>query len=315
MTEEIPLPLGGELDPNEWYFKLGAEEGPLPNPVGHTFPLLTHDPEGRWSLVGTGFYISSDGLFVTARHVIEEVLRDRRQVSPLVILHLRSDTGLFGPSDVLFRPISQCWLHDNDRIDIALGVAATCTNIETGQILQHWCWPLSWEAPSIGAGIATYAFPRHNISADGSFIFQPELYPGAVLATGNYRDRVMIPFPYIEVDCRIHGAASGGPIVANAARVVGVNCTEWPINIDHPPGPGFGVQIQCLSEAFIGGATLAGEKVPRRVTFDELVRAGSIDISGYVARGPAEPSSGFLVRLDEILALAERPQISVIQYV
>jgi hypothetical protein len=71
-------------------------------------PRLGGDSRDRWRLVGTGFYISSDGLFITARHVLSEVLRDRRQISPLVILHLRSNTGLFGPSDLLYRPIMQC---------------------------------------------------------------------------------------------------------------------------------------------------------------------------------------------------------------
>ena len=48
--------------------------GPLPNPVGHTFPLLSHNDQGLWRLIGTGFYISGDGLFVTAAHVVEDVL-------------------------------------------------------------------------------------------------------------------------------------------------------------------------------------------------------------------------------------------------
>jgi hypothetical protein len=237
MTHEVPPNLGGEADPNSWHFKPTHEEGPLPNPVGHTFPLLTHDLQGRWSLLGTGFYISSDGLFITARHVIEEALRDGRQISPLVILHLRSDTGLFGPADVLYRPIMQCWL--SDQADLALGVAATATNRETGEILSHWCWPLSSTPPTTGARVATYAFPRHYMCKDGrTFLFHPELYPGTVLSSGDYRDRVMIPFPYLEVDCRIHGAASGGPICTSGGNVVGVNCTEFPDNIDHPPGAG-----------------------------------------------------------------------------
>src|SRR5438874_2075008 len=91
---ELPLPLGGEVDPNHWHFRNLEEIGPLPNPVGHTFPLLTHDADGRWSLIGTGFYISSDGLFLTARHVVEAVFNDNQQISPLVILHLHSATGL-----------------------------------------------------------------------------------------------------------------------------------------------------------------------------------------------------------------------------
>jgi hypothetical protein len=310
MTNENP-PLGGEADPNSWHFKRADAEGPLPNPVGHSFPLLTHDLRG-WSLVGTGFYISSDGLFITARHVINEVLRDRRQVSPLVILHPRSDTGLFGPSEVLYRPIMQCWL--TDRADVALGIAANATNAETGEVLRHWCWPLSWATPELGARVATYAFPRHRMSEDGrTFCFHPELYPGTVRAAGDYRDSASMPFPYLEVDCRIHRAASGGPIIANGGNVVGINLSEYE-NIDYLPGPGFGAQIRCLRDAFIDDVALPGESIARRATFDELARAGCVGVKDYVARDRDEPFSGFLVRLDEMPATAPHPEISFVQY-
>jgi hypothetical protein len=56
MTDEHPPSLAGDADPNSWYFKNPDQDGPLPNPVGHTFPLLTHDANGRWELIGTGFY-------------------------------------------------------------------------------------------------------------------------------------------------------------------------------------------------------------------------------------------------------------------
>lgn len=313
MTNRDPAPLGGEADPNSWDFVRKDEQGPLPNPVGHTFPLVTHDVDGRWTLVGTGFYVSGDGLFVTARHVIDVVLRDGEQIAPLVILHPHSDTGLFGPSKVLFRPIAQCWLAA-DGCDIAFGVAATCTNNATGNVLQHWSWPLSWDPPAIGSWIGTYAFPRHVMSEGGHLTFAPELYRGAVLNIGEYRDRINVPFPYLEIDCRVHGGASGGPIAAPDGAVVGVNCTEWPHNIDHPPGPAFGAQIRCLRDAFFDDGILSGEENPRRISFDELVLAGHVSVQGYVPRDPAQPFSGTLVRLDKILATARHPIMGFIQY-
>jgi hypothetical protein len=82
MTDIPPFRLGGEIDPNDWNFSRLGEAGPLPNPIGHTFPLLTHDVDQRWQLVGTSFYINDGGFFATARHVIEDVLKDGRQVSP-----------------------------------------------------------------------------------------------------------------------------------------------------------------------------------------------------------------------------------------
>ncbi len=313
MADERAASLGGEADPTTWNFQHSDQHGPLPNPVGHTFPLLTHDDRGVWSLVGTGFYISRDGLFITARHVVDQVLHDGRQIAPLVILHPCSDTGLFGPSDVLFRPIMQCWL--GDQADVALGVAATATNNQTSEVLQHWCWPLSWLTPTVETPVATYAFPRHSMAEDGrSFLFHPELYAGVVRSTGDFRDRSMIPFPYLEVDCRIHGAASGGPIAQFGSGIVGVNCTELAKTLDHAPGPGFGAQIRCLKDAFIDDAALPGETGLRRVTFDELVRAGCIAVADYVARNLNEPLSGSLARLDQMPAKAPHPQISFVHY-
>jgi hypothetical protein len=123
----------------------------------------------------------------------------------------------------------------------------------------------------------------------------------------------MVPFPYLEVDCRIHGAASGGPIAQPGARVVGVNCTELTQTLDHPPGPGFGAQIRCLRDAFIDDASLSGEN-PRRVTFDELVRSRAIDVTDYVARNSEEPLSGSVVCLDQMPITAAHPKISFVQY-
>jgi hypothetical protein len=160
----------------------------------------------------------------------EDVLQDDRQVLPLVIMHLRSESGLFGPSEFQLRPIRQCWL--GDSADVALGVAATATNRATGEVMKNWTWTLSWSVPHNGAPAATYAFPNHVVADDGRRIrFSPHAYGGQVRGSGNLRDKVMMPCPYLHVDFRIHGAASGGPIVSSS-HVVGINCVEFPVNID-----------------------------------------------------------------------------------
>jgi hypothetical protein len=163
-------PLEGELDPNHWDFM--AAHGPLPNPVGHTFPLLAHDSDGLWRLVGTGFYVSGSGLFVTAAHNIEDVLTDDQQVQPLAILELCAEGGLFGPQEFRIRPIVQCWL--GHPPDIALGAAA----LRTGEGVP-WTWPLSWEIPEVHQNALTYAFPNHLLRRVGqvqSFHFRPAVY-------------------------------------------------------------------------------------------------------------------------------------------
>jgi hypothetical protein len=292
-SELPPFNLGGETDPNAWHFSRLGDVGPLPNPVGHTFPLLTHDLEGRWSLLGTGFYVNDSGFFVTARHVVQEVLRDGKQISPLVILHLHSESGLFGPSECHFRPIGQCWI--SHTADVAFGAAVTMKNKRTGKEMKNWTWTLSCSIPANESSAHTYAFPNHVVVENGRRIrFAPHLYSGKVLSSGVFRDRVMVPFPYVEVDFRIHGAASGGPILFDG-RAVGINCTEWPENLDHPPGPGFGAQTSCLVDAFLDNIILPSETSPRRVTFDELVRAGCLNVESYSPARENKSLHGVLV--------------------
>lgn len=311
MTNAPPLGLGGEADPDAWHFSRPGEVGPLPNPTGHTFPLLTHDSDGRWRLIGTGFYINDSGFFVTARHVVEDVLRDGKQILPLIILQFRSDSGLFGPTECSFRPIRQCWL--GESADVALGVAATGTHSVTGEIMKNWTWTLSWSVPPNGAVAATYAFPNHAMLDEGRrFRFAPDSYIGRIQQSGDFLDSVMTPYPYLQVDSRIHGAASGGPIVS-AGHVVGINCTEFPLNLDHPPGPGFGAQSRCLADAFFDDIILPRETKPRRVTLDELIQVGCVNIVKYIARNPDRPCRGILVRLD-MPVTAPLPAIDITIY-
>lgn len=311
MSDVPPQRLGGETDPNAWHFSRLGETGPLPNPVGHTFPLLTHSPDGTWGLVGTGFYVNDSGFFVTARHVVEHVLQDGRQTAPLVIMHLHSKSGLFGPQECHFRPIAQCWL--SDSADVAFGAAATATNRETGEMMKNWTWTLSCQVPDARSLAHTYAFPNHVVVKDGRRIrFSPHMFSGRVLSTGVFRDRVMVPFPYIEVDFRIHGAASGGPILANR-YVVGINCTEWPENLDHPPGPGYGVQSCCLFDAFLENVVLPSETSPRRVSFDELVRSGCLKVEGYPLEVESRSQRGVLVDMT-MPVTAAYPAIEIEQY-
>jgi hypothetical protein len=261
--------------------------------VGHTFPLLAHDNAGVWRLVGTGFYVSADGLFVTARHVIDDVLDEDRQVLPLAIMHLHSESGLFGPQEYLLRPVMQPWL--GEHADLALGAAANATNNSTGATLSHWSWPLSWKVPAVGSSAATYAFPNHaiqNTTTGQIFQFSPALYQGEVLEVSDFRDSVLVPYPYVHVGIHIHPGASGGPVAVSAEGVLGVNCRYM-----DPDGPGVVAQIRCLQDSFLDHVVLRGETTERRVTFSELVAAGAVTAKDFSENAvPAQP--GRIVRLD-----------------
>jgi hypothetical protein len=145
MADQNPPPLGGEADPNSWHFQRADQEGPLPNPVGHTFPILTHDPLGAWELVGTGFYISGDGLFLTARHNVEHVLRAERQIAPLVIIHPH-DASLSGenPRRVTFDELVR-----SRAIDVTDYVARNSEEPLSGSVVRLDQMPITAAHPKI----------------------------------------------------------------------------------------------------------------------------------------------------------------------
>jgi hypothetical protein len=119
---------------------------------------------------------------------------------------------------------------------------------------------------------------------------------------------VKLPFPFVEVDLRMHGAASGGPIAVSGRGVVAVNCAELV-----PVGPAWGVQIQCLQDAFVDRCILAGETEPRRVGFAELVARGVVTARDF-APDTVPPDPGYIVRLDTVPVAAPKPRLSIDQY-
>jgi hypothetical protein len=219
-------------------------------------------------------------------------------------MHVRSESGLFGPQEYLLRPVMQCWL--GEHADLAFGAAAHATNENTGAALTHWSWPLSWRLPVVGSSAATYAFPNHAIkqaTTGQSFQFSPALYPGEVLQVGDYRDARTVPYPYLHVGIHIHPGASGGPVAVSGEGVVGVNCRYM-----DPDGPGTAAQIRCLQDSSLDHAVLIGETEERRVTFAEFVAKGAITARGFSDNSvPAQP--GRIVRLDVVPISAPGPSL------
>jgi hypothetical protein len=302
MDKEELLPLEGSAGGNLW--KFFADHGPIPNPINHTFPLMTHDEFGEWQLIGTGFYISPDGLFVTAKHVIEDVFEQDKQIKPLAIFHAYFHNGFFGQFDYSIRPVMQCWV--GEKADIALGVAANGHHKKTGEFQTNFHWCISWNKPSINDRICLYAYPNHKITKSDNrqnCIFSPDFYEGLVEEVADFRDKVFCPYPYLQSTIHSHSAASGGPLINNNGRIIGVNC-RWL----KPDGPESGIQIRCLQDAFLYDMVLDGDEAPRKVTFNELVLRGIIPVESY-STSAIIYQPGKVVRLDSIPITAESPTL------
>jgi hypothetical protein len=217
----IPSELPGEAKAGAYEVRT---ENDAPTDPGYAiFPILRQDTLGKLHLIGTGFFITTNGLFVTANHVLMEVFGPKgQQKDPIIIAQ-------FLPNNTyLQRPILRSVSH---RIaDIAVGVAAPMKNNKDGQPLTNPIVALTLRVPALNESIFTYAYPKHkNIVLDGGpqiLNFVPTFYDGNVLESfPDGRDRVLLPGPCYRTSMTIHGGASGGPVFCKNGCVFAVNST------------------------------------------------------------------------------------------
>jgi hypothetical protein len=191
-----------------------------PNEV--IFPIVQQEPNGLFRLIGTGFFITDDGLFASAKHVLLDVIDEAgNQTAPIGLVQ-------FLPGDhYLLRPILRCVSHD--LADVAVGVAAPITD-NTGAPLKNKLLTLSTEHSLVGAPVATYAYPKTVFRGERpqELHFYPAYFEGrieAYFASG--RDRVVMPAPCFQTSMHVHGGASGGPVFGPNGAALGINSTGY----------------------------------------------------------------------------------------
>jgi len=221
-------------------------------------------------LLGTGFFITTTGLFVTARHVLLDTF-DSHGVEryPIGIVQILPE-GLY-----IQRPILRCTSHR--KADVAVGVAAPMKRKQDGKPLINPVLTLTFVPPDLDARVVTFAYPKHaNEILDNAQIISlmPTWYDGDVkeyYPTG--RDRVLLPAPCYRTSIIIHGGASGGPVFSRSGCVFGVNST----GIDGTD-ISFVSRINEIFSLTIEGVSM-GSEPPRSVPISEIIRAGHISVS------------------------------------
>jgi hypothetical protein len=215
-------PLRGEAVPGKFGLRTG--DGLEADPSSAIFPIVKYDAAGVMDLLGTGFFISTVGLFVTARHVLSDPF-DRRgnQVYPIAMIHYRGDGTYF------IRPILRCALHP--VADVAVGVCAPMAHNLDGTPLTNKIVTLTTVRPELQSPIFTYAYPKYATKViDGvqAINFVPTYYDGNIVEDlPNGRDRVLLPGPCYRTNIAIHHGASGGPVFSPSRSAFALNSTGF----------------------------------------------------------------------------------------
>ena len=211
-------PLRGEAPPGLYGFT--DETGARVEGGEGIIPILEVIGENRYQFIGTGFFITSSGVFATAKHV-------------LIPAHERGHAilawQLIPPNQWLTRPVTQFSYHET--ADLAIGVVTPARHSETGELLSHPRVRITRRVHSIGDIVATYAYPNTVIEPrdEGQVLsFAPQFYEGQIVEyLPDGRDSVLLPGPCYRTDMVIHHGASGGPVAGPSGKVFGINATGW----------------------------------------------------------------------------------------
>lgn len=192
--------------------------------IAHAIFPIFKIVKGVHKLIGTAFFITKTGLFVTAKHVLSDVFdKNGSQLYPILGLQL------FGNNQYIRRPVLRCC--SNAKSDVTVGVLAPVTHNRTGDHLLNKILTLTTKVPKVSSRIVTYAYPKTTVFLKNNIQkidLTPEFYDGELeeyLPSG--RDSFMIPFPCYRGNIKLLGGASGGPTMDDKGRVFGINCTGY----------------------------------------------------------------------------------------
>jgi V8-like Glu-specific endopeptidase len=179
------------------------------------FPIMPYERRSPDALaadftsIGSAFFLTSSGLFLTAKHVVADYIETNR--SALAVL--RWYTTRAGDRGLLRCEIASLQLHPT--LDVAVGVAAVGSSlVELPRPLTLSRLPLK-----IGDAVAVYGYSHTRAEEPGpralTLQFWPTDHHGHVQGTRSLTHLVGGGSLYL-LDAQILGGASGAPVVSRS---------------------------------------------------------------------------------------------------
>jgi hypothetical protein len=202
---------------------LKDENGREINALEPVFPILTGDTEEKkFECVGTGFFVNSNGLFVTAKHVIE----DKEGVLLNPFFAIQTVDGRH------FTRYRKCLVR-HPTADIAFGCFSDRfyerKNYYEQKILGK-AYRMSLDKIKVTDKFLTFAFPESKVveEADGEYgLFDGTWEQGEVIEYLPNGNGMHLKDECYRTNHKLPGGSSGGPVIKNGVAV-GVNSTAFP---------------------------------------------------------------------------------------
>jgi hypothetical protein len=202
------------------------------DPKYGVFPILKEVSKERLSVIGTGFYLTRYGMFITAKHVMDELVDwKKKEIKVSYVCHLPNET------EVHLRRIRNAALLDN--FDLAICQADNYVEKFPERPLVNMRPGLSTKIPSPGDSLVTFAYPENKIldfTLEGNIPeIRGDFFEGKLLQYVPVSENPAIPYPHFETSIKLKSGSSGGPVFCGG-KIVGVNCRGWDFPEDHENG-------------------------------------------------------------------------------
>lgn len=246
-------------------FIAANKDGTICSPSESTFPILKQLENDNWQLIGTGFFIAKNGIFLTAKHVLRDVLDDKNKQTQPIVVFLFPSQGVYQ-----VRRILKGFL--NVPGDMAAGVIEN-TSL-SGELLYNPFYTLSYKKMEPGDKVVTCAYPE-TIHAGPDITFRIKFYSGEIqeyLPQG--RDK-MLPNSCYHTTINILGGASGGPVFNSEGRVIGINSTGFTCSDDQLP-ISFISDIKDCINIILEDITLPCGNYIQKCTIKDLCESGHV---------------------------------------
>jgi len=208
-------------------------------------PLISLDSNSEFYFIGTAFYITSNGLLMTAKHCLYD--KDDNLLDNLWVYHFLPDGGY------VIREIFMENVFISDDYDIAY-LMPTELSDKGGRLLTNSALQITNVGPQIGDQLSTYAYPDSGIvyfdSGDSFHMFNANFFLGKC---EDYHDKGcgILKNPCYQTSVKIKSGSSGGPVFNKDGAVFAVCSTgldlipgESDLSFVTPLAPSFNMTIK-----------------------------------------------------------------------